>query len=52
MYVAMGGSMMVANDKYAYTGGKRRRDRLIPTPWPENSDTLTAKSDSLYSRAR
>ena len=25
----------------AYAGAKRRRDRLIPTPWPENSDTLT-----------
>ena len=36
-------------DGSAYTGGKRRRDRLIPTPWPENSDTLTAKSDSLCS---
>jgi hypothetical protein len=30
----------------AYTAVKRRPDRLIPPPWPGNSDTPTAKSDS------
>jgi len=36
----------------AYAGAKRRRDRLNPTPWPENSDTPAAKSDNLFSCAR
>ena len=31
----------------AYAGAKRRRDRLNPTPWPENSDTPAAKSDNF-----
>jgi hypothetical protein len=31
----------------AYDAIKRQRNRLIPTPWPENYDTSTAKSDSL-----
>ena len=36
----------------AYAGAKRRRDRLNPTPWPENTDTPTAKSDNLFICAR
>jgi hypothetical protein len=36
----------------AYAGAKRRRDRLNPTPWPENTDTPAAKSDNLFICAR
>ena len=36
----------------AYAGAKRRRDRLNPTPWSENTDTPAAKSDNLFICAR
>ncbi len=47
-FIALCHVILSDNFKIAYAGAKRRRDRLNPTPWPENTDTPAAKSDNLF----
>ena len=44
--------MSLPGNQHAYAGAKRRRDRLNPTPWPENTDTPAVRSDNLFICAR